>query len=110
MTVYLSGPITGVSDYKERFAKAQGYIEHLAPVEVINPASYLDRPTWTWADWMLFDLHLLTKAHVLVSLSGSDESKGARVERDFALGLGIPVLDLADFRAWAATISKWRPD
>lgn len=97
MTIYLSGPITGVPDYKDRFARAAGYLERLGSFEVINPAAGIERPSWTWADWMLFDLHLLRRADVLVSLPGSDNSPGARTEREFARGLGLPCIDLVDF-------------
>ena len=108
MTVYLSGPITGIPDYKERFHAAALYVEHLGDIEVINPAATVERPTWNWSDWMLYDLHLLTKADALVALPGSEASPGATVERAFAFGLGIPVLDLAEARAWAATLDSWR--
>lgn len=109
MTVYLSGPISGCPGYREIFAQAARYVEHLHDsIAVINPAATIDRPGWTWADWMIFDLHLLRKADVLMSLPGSEQSHGARTEREFARGLGIPVLDLAEARAWSATIEDWR--
>jgi nucleoside 2-deoxyribosyltransferase len=108
LTVYLSGPISGIPDYRERFAQAARYIEHLGSFEVINPAATIERPEWDWSDWMLYDLALMTKADVLVTLPGSERSPGATVERAFALGLGIPVVDLAEARAWVATIAPRR--
>ena len=37
MKVYISGPITGTTDYMERFSEAQKHIESLG-YSVINPA------------------------------------------------------------------------
>jgi hypothetical protein len=103
MKLYISGPITGVPDYKEKFSQAAGYLGHLGDeVEIIDPSTFAGEDGWNWADWMLIDLRALRGADALVSLPGSMASRGARVEAEFARGMGIPVLDLCDVRAWIA--------
>jgi hypothetical protein len=98
-----------MSDYKERFLAAADFCEHLGDdIEVINPASSISRPNWQWADWMIFDLHLLRGADVLVSLPGSESSPGARTELEFAKGFGIPCVDLGDFRASLVEMKTWK--
>jgi len=98
MKAYLSGPITGIPDWRERFAQAAEYVGHLG-AEVINPA-HLEPPIAapSWADYILYDLTHLRRANVLVLLPGADRSPGALVEKAFAIGLGIPVVDLAEIR------------
>ena len=108
MKLYLSGPITGVPDYRDRFFQAEDYLRHLGPgVEVINPAAFSCMALWEWEDCMLFDLKLLRGADTLVSLPGSANSKGARIEADFARGMGIPVFDLCEVRAWVARLAPF---
>jgi hypothetical protein len=99
---YLSGPITGIADWRERFAQAAEYVGHLG-AEVINPAS-LEPPVAkpSWADYLIYDLTHLRHANVLVLLPGAEASPGALVEKAFALGLGIPIVDLAELRAHLA--------
>jgi len=108
MKLYLSGPITGIPDYKEKFSQAAEYLCHLGDeVEVIDPSTFAGEYGWNWADWMLYDLRALRGADALVSLPGSMESRGARVEVEFAKGMGIPVLDLFDVRSWVANGGRW---
>jgi hypothetical protein len=108
MTVYLSGPITGISDYADRFEKAQRYLEHLGDLSVINPAAEPPRPNWGWADWMIYDLSLVRKANVVVTMPGADRSLGCKVEVAFAEGLGLPIVDLVDARWMLSEAAAWR--
>ena len=34
--IYISGPVTGTKDYKERFARAEGYLSGMG-FSVVNP-------------------------------------------------------------------------
>lgn len=106
--VYLSGPITGIADYRERFATAEDYVRHLGDFEIINPADLPAPygPGTAWADWMINDLQLLRGAAVMVILPDSEKSPGCAIELLFAKGLKIPTLDLAAFREWAAQRGK----
>lgn len=106
MRVYLSGPISGAPDFRERFAAAEEYVRHLGCFSVVNPASFSCMALWSWADSIIFDLGLLRDVDALVSLPGACASRGARIEMEFARGHGIPVLDLCDFRSWAAAAQR----
>lgn len=99
-TVYLSGPISGVIDYRERFRAAEMEVERHHAGDIINPADQGSAPDWEWADWMIYDLALLRKAKVLVQLPGCSASRGAKIEDSFARGMGIPVVRLEDFEEW----------
>jgi hypothetical protein len=95
--IYLSGPITGVPDYRARFSRAASVVRGLlSHAEILNPAEAQERPGWSWADWMLYDLILLRGASCAVFLPGWKGSPGARVEREFASGLGIPIVELTE--------------
>lgn len=106
--VYLSGPITGVADYRERFASAEDYVRHLGEFEIVNPADLPAPygPATAWADWMINDLQLLRGAAAMVLLPGAEASSGCAMEILFAKGLKIPILDFATFREWAAQAVK----
>jgi len=95
MTVYISGAITGVSNYKDMFAEvesmllAQGY-------DVFNPATVdamADTTGWTWADYMQYDLTALGRCNAIYMLSNWANSKGARIEKRYAKRMGIAVLN-----------------
>jgi hypothetical protein len=106
--VYLSGPITGIEDYRERFSTAEDYVRHLGEFKIVNPADLPAPygPASAWADWMINDLQLLRGADVMVILPDSEKSSGCAIELIFAKGLKIPTLDLAAFREWAARASS----
>lgn len=102
--VYLSGPITGMADYRERFATAEDYVRHLGDFEIINPADLPAPygPATAWADWKINGLQFLRGAAVLVILPESEKSMDCAIDLLFAKGLRIPTLDLANFSEWAA--------
>lgn len=84
MRVYISGPITGVSDYRERFKAAQERIE-AAGHKVINPAELCEvMPEAGWADYMDICKMLLMHADAIFQLEGWEQSKGARFEYKIA--------------------------
>lgn len=91
-TVYISGKITGTSDYMERFKlaedklKAQGY-------KVVNPA-YISSllPELSHEEYMEIDLLLLKHADILYQLEDWQYSKGANQEYGFAMALGMEIV------------------
>lgn len=85
--IYISGPITGTEDYKERFAKAKQYWEADGH-NVVNPAE-LDgviSKDMTREDIMPVCLALLDKCDAILMLAGWEESLGANRELGYALG------------------------
>lgn len=63
--VFISGPISGVEDYKERFAEKA-------------------------ADYLLECLEELVHCDGICFLPGARKSKGSLIEREFAKYAGIP--------------------
>jgi nucleoside 2-deoxyribosyltransferase len=90
--IYLSGPMSGISDYNfpefERIAnqlRGQGY-------EVISPAE-IEQPVKTWAACMRNDIPELMKADTLALLRSWESSSGAGLEIAIAVALHMPIVD-----------------
>lgn len=90
MKVFISGPITGVSDYMERFAKAEEELTKRGYI-VLNPAKVTAQVPFEmpWDRYMEITLPLLKECDAIYSLDGSAYSPGARTEREFAKKLGL---------------------
>lgn len=118
-TIYLSGPISGIDpDVADaRFARVQMDLEAKG-FNVYNPLSavafdihmiaelkrvneptffYNDHSVENWSDCMRIALCGMLGSHEVVMLTGWENSKGATLERDLALRLGIPVTYVETF-------------
>lgn len=91
--IYISGPITGTTDYMERFQKAEdawtekGY-------SVINPAAINARmpADTTHAEYMKVCMALLDLCSTIFMMDGWKNSIGAKMELDHAETYGIKVI------------------
>lgn len=93
--VFLSGPMTGVSDYKERFDRlhtdllgsGEGY-------SIINPARiFADLPYDTeYGDFIKLSLRLIDTCDTIYMMKGWETSRGARLEREYAEICGKEIL------------------
>lgn len=90
--VYIAGPMTGIDDYnfpafnaKEAELRAVGF-------EVENPTAHGIVEGATWTDYMAYDLARLALCNTIYMLPGWAKSKGASIERQLALDLGMTVL------------------
>ena len=93
MRLYISGPITGVSNYKRIFQGAKDAL--LAKgYDVVNPAELTEviGDSFSYDEIMSIDLDLLNRCDVLVQLSGWEESRGANIEYGYALGSDKTIL------------------
>lgn len=91
--LYISGPITGVDGYMEKFEKAQVYLEGLG-YSVINPAKVngmLPEDT-TYQEYMNMSLVMIAMADGVYMLAGWQQSKGATLEHNWAATLGLAIL------------------
>lgn len=95
MKVYISGPITGVSNAREIFAEAQEKLEAKG-YEVVNPFDVGDDlPQDTdWADFMIADLKALKECQGIYFLPRWQMSPGANIEKIFALRIGLTEVHL----------------
>lgn len=90
--IYLSGKISGLENYKEKFAEAAVKARDLfdEEVEILNPAE-LPIVGKEWADFMIRDLMFLKDCDAIVMLDNWEYSVGANVEHFFAKGCGIEI-------------------
>lgn len=87
--VFISGKITGDSDYKEKFAKAekelsaQGYL-------VMNPGVFPEG--FSWFEYMTITLSMLEVCNAIYMLDGWQDSRGANLEYLQAQHKGYTIL------------------
>lgn len=95
--LYLSGPITGVDDYFERFQRAFLALEE-AGCNVINPAPlYQVMPDdATYEEYMQICMDLLAMADVVVQLPGWEKSLGCQREYGFAQASDKIIMEFGD--------------
>lgn len=85
MKVYISGPISGTTDYMERFAKAQTCLESRG-FTVVNPAlvnSNLPEDT-TYDEYMKMSFCMLDMCDTIFMLKNYTDSNGALLELERA--------------------------
>lgn len=100
-TVYISGPITGVKDWKERFDKAYRDLKELGFMCVHNPREIADGVNTVFAvsrrepeykDYMKADIRVLLNCTHIYMLKGWENSRGAVLEKSIADALGMEVI------------------
>lgn len=97
MIIYLSGPITNVLDYEQKFADAKLAIKNRYPdYEVINPTMVKLPSNCTHKDYMAIDFMLLDLADAVCMLPGWELSKGACMEYGYATAKDLIVLELEE--------------
>lgn len=90
MKVYIAGPISGVPDHKERFAEAERFLKGEG-YEVVNP-SLTENSEYSYKDYIDSGLRQLSECDAICMLQGFENSKGALLERVYALVTGKPVM------------------
>ena len=98
MTVLLSGPITGVKNYRLNFAQASVEARRRWPgATVFNPAALPDDRDYDWYMKRCTDEIFAAKAcgdAVMLRLKRWTRSKGARAETALAVALGIEIVEM----------------
>lgn len=96
--VYLSGPITGLSEeeYTRRFATAERHYE-AAGYEIVNPVTIgqelrRGNPEVTYEDFMKHDLEAMRDCTHIALLEGWEDSPGAQREKAEAERLGLEIM------------------
>lgn len=92
MRIYISGPITGTDDYQKRFANAEEYLRKLG-YEVVNPARVNGQmPELKWEEYMNMSMTMLSLCDMIFMLRGWKESRGAKLEHDYAVDRSIDTI------------------
>ena len=89
---YISGPITGTTDYVERFNFAAEQVKRLYPdFQIINPVELcINLPVETsWKEYMDVCLKALNECTHIMMMDGWEFSKGATVEYYIARDKGL---------------------
>ena len=95
--IYLSGPITGVPDFKEKFEAAKADIEDKAwgwgyDLKIVNPAAIELPAGASHEDYMQVCMRELAKCNSIYMLNGWQNSRGACREYGYALGARMMIL------------------
>lgn len=92
-TVYISGAITGTTDYMERFERAENDLI-LQGYDVVNPAKInANFPTiCTHKDYMTVSIALLRICDTIYLLKGYEKSVGAMEELRYAVKNGYTII------------------
>lgn len=91
--IYISGPITKDENYKAKFEAAEKFLTSIAAYGgVVNPCKLAHDNSLTWKDYMVVDIYSLLECDAIYMLKGWRKSKGAKLERQIAKGLGLRII------------------
>jgi hypothetical protein len=96
VTVYVSGPITGVLQSTFRFKEATRWLKNqghkvLNPMDIEDPSDNNLEEGELWIYYMKKALAMLLTTDCIYMLEGWEKSRGARMEFWIATELNIPV-------------------
>lgn len=95
MKIYLSGPMTGLPDYnRAAFREAADFYrsQHFQvrdPSRIVLEPKQPDEIRSEWQRYMVHAVRMLLECDAIVMLDGWEDSKGARIEHDLAVQLGL---------------------
>ena len=92
MIIYIAGPITGVENYQENFAKVERELTNEGHV-VLNPAK-LPQGLGDLETYMHICLPMIAVADAVVMLPGWEKSLGANREYGFAQALDLTITQI----------------
>ena len=96
MKVYVSGKITGTTDYKERFETAENILRAGFGYDVINPAQVCAGlpEGMTHDEYMAVCLCLVNMCDAIYMMEGWRESNGASIEYGYALAKELRIIEV----------------
>lgn len=95
MKFYLAGPMTGIPDLNfPRFHEEAARLRALGH-QIINPAE-LNPTSSDWLECMRIDIRELVMCDGVAMLAGWRKSRGATLEHDIGMRLGLQVIEAAE--------------
>lgn len=98
LKIYIAGPIAGTTDFVYRFGVARGEVglmgyQPVCPLELngVDENSRLEDST-SRRRYLINDIHALLECDGIYLLRGWEHSRGARLEKLIADGLGLIIL------------------
>ena len=90
--IYISGKITGTTDYIKRFEDAERSLNRR--FSVVNPAAINARlpKDCKYSDYMKVSICLLSLCDTIYMLKGWETSNGARLEHAYAVANGYKII------------------
>lgn len=100
--IYIAGAITGISQNNiQAFRNAEEYLNQIVPdKKIVVPHDvvdeYGDKTEWEHGDFMRATLKEMVTCDCAIFIPGWKESKGAKMEYDVCISVGIPVKEITD--------------
>lgn len=89
--IYISGPVTGIPDLNAPAFNSEAAWYRALGHEVVNPIDVKLGQDATWLDYMRADIKLMMDCDRIHMLPGWQASRGAVVEYNLAVALGLEV-------------------
>lgn len=91
MKIYISGKISGIENKAfEIFERAEEKLK-LEGFDVVNPMKINHQHDNSWESYMKEDIKSLCDCDAIYMLNNWSDSKGAKIELDLAMSLGLDV-------------------
>ena len=116
---YISGPITGVTDWKEKFEQAENWVKKNLDTQIKTPRLIGKRleeelekteEQIPWEEYMRCCLRELTYCDTIYAMKGWEDSKGAVIEVQLAYALGLRIIfeqKMKPMAEWNLTTGKF---
>lgn len=100
--LYIAGPMSGLpGNNLPAFFAAEEQLRAVGYNRILNPARAVCPDDSEWHEWMRSGLEMVLRSEGLALLPGSQNSRGAALERYVAEALGKPVAPLDEWLAMA---------
>lgn len=85
---YISGAITGVNNYYNKFLEAEEKLKNKGFI-VVNPAKMNAVNNLEWSDYILCSLLMMRRCTHIYQIVDWENSKGCNIEYEFAKGINL---------------------